>query len=108
MGTYHYHTIRCPHCGEDDGQMGCRLTACHFARVSTDLTEYPDVSTCQNCGEPYSFDDGCWTGEVPPWEREELVSEKAADLIRAAVDLAHKRIGFSAFKEKIRVYEEDK
>jgi len=106
MGTYHYHTIRCPHCGEDDGQVGCSLSACHFAQESTDLTEYPKATTCQHCGEAYSFDDGCWSGEVPPWDREELVSEEAAELIEDAIALAHKRIGFREFKEKVRAYEE--
>jgi len=106
MGTVHYHTIRCPHCGEDDGRVGCDLSGCHFAQESTDLTEYPAVTTCQYCGEAYSFDDGCWTGEIVPWEREELASEEAADLIEAAIDLAHKRIGFRAFKDKVEAYEE--
>jgi len=105
MGTYHYHIIRCPNCGEEDGNIGCRLDRCHFPQTSEDLTEYPAVTTCQECGEPYSYDDGCWSGSVPPWEREELVSEEAASLISAAVDLAHKRIGFGDFKRKVRTYE---
>jgi len=62
------------------------------------------VTTCQGCGEAYSFDDGCWTGEIPPWDREELVSEEAAALIEASIDLAHKRIGFGEFKEKVKAY----
>lgn len=106
MGTYHYHIIRCPHCGNEDGQAGCDLSNCHFAQVSVDLAEYPEIATCRECGEAYSYNNGCWGGDTPPWEREELVSEEAADLIEAAVALAHKRIGFRDFKKFVRNYEE--
>ena len=61
MAYYHYHVARCPHCGNESTQQGCRLDNCRFAQTFREPQPnniYTTQEECWHCGRTFWVDYG--------------------------------------------------